>query len=434
MTILQMSVQAGLMVIAAVLLRVLALGKVPKRAFLVLWGLVIARMLLPFSVPSRWSVLNLARPQRAEATASGAAGIPFLPMPEAAAGRPSAVPSSPLLAVWLLGMFLLLVVFLCMIIRSYRRLRFAIPFENEAVRDWISAHRLRRPLFILQSDEVEIPLAVGLVRPRIIFPAAMKRERSEKICFILAHEYFHIRRLDMLWKLLALTAVCVHWFNPLGWVMLALLNRDLEITCDEMVINYFGGEVAVKKAYAYSLIEMEEKKRGNALVYNAFGKSATEERVKMIVSSKKAPVWAVILTVVLVMASVLTLATAAVRPTEAGRTDVGEEGLLSVYGRVTGIFGRGVIEVETLDVQTEGDRITDWRVSTQQFSLGYNSTSVTDADGNALPRSSLTDVNAGVHPNTVTVWYDPDNPGEDAPGLIKATVVRVESVKSTCPN
>ncbi len=82
-------------------------------------------------------------------------------------------------------------------------------------------------------------------------------------------------------------------------------------------------------------------------------------------------------------------------------------------------------------LQTEGDRITDWRVSTQQFSLGYNSTSVTDADGNALPRSSLTDVNAGVHPNTVTVWYDPDNPGEDAPGLIKATVVRVESVKSS---
>ena len=80
----------------------------------------------------------------------------------------------------------------------------------------------------------------------MIFQAAMKLDRSEKIQFIVAHEYFHIRCLGMLWKLLALNAVCVHWFNPLGWFMLALLNRDLEITCDGMVINEFGGGTCCK--------------------------------------------------------------------------------------------------------------------------------------------------------------------------------------------
>lgn len=433
MTVLQMSVQAGLMVIIAGLLRVLALDKAPKRAFLVLWGLVIARMLLPFSVPSKWSVLNLARGKRETAIASGMAGIPFLQLPEAASGEPPAVSVPPLRAVWLFGMFLLSAVFVWMIVRSYRKFRFAVPFEHEAVRDWRSAHRLRRPCLILQSDQVEIPLAIGLIRPRIIFPAAMKLDPPEKIRFILAHEFFHIRRLDMLWKLLALAAVCVHWFNPLGWVMLVLLNRDLEITCDEMVITKFGGGAAVKKAYAYSLIEMEERKRGNVLAYNAFGKNATKERVEMIVRSKKAPVWAVILTIVLVTASVLTLATAAVQE---DKTDIGKEGLASVHGRIGMVCGRDVIEVETLDVlQSEGDRITDWRVSSQLFRLGYYSTSVTDANGNPLSRSSLTDVethmNTGVRPNIVTVWYDPDNLGEEAPGLIKAVAVCVESVKST---
>lgn len=413
------------MVMIACLARVFALSKAPKRSFLVLWGLVIARMLLPFSIPSRWSVLNLARCKRNEGIASSAAGIQYLP-PKADVGTPPAISISPLRTVWLLGALLMLAAFAFAVIRSYRKLRFAVPLENETVSDWLSERRLCRPLLILQSDQVEIPIAVGLIRPRIIFPAAMKLDQPEKVRFILTHEYFHIRRLDMLWKLLAITAVCVHWFNPLGWVMLALLNRDLEITCDEMVIRHFGGGAAVKKAYAYSLIEMEEKKRGNALVYNAFGKNATEERVKMIVSSKKTPVWAVILTAVLITVSVLTLATAAVRPAETDKTDVWKEGLLSVYGRVTGVYGRDVIEVQTLDVQTEGERITDWRVSTQLFSLGYNSTSVTDADGNALSRSALTDVETGVHPNTVTVWYDPDNPGEDAPGLIKAAAVRVE--------
>lgn len=216
MNVLQMSVQAGLMVIIAGLLRVLALDKAPKRAFLVLWGLVIARMLLPFSVPSKWSVLNLARGKRETAIASGMAGIPFLPLPEAAAGEPPAVSVPPLRAVWLFGMFLLSAVFVWMIVRSYRKFRFAVPFEHEAVSDWMSAHRLRRPFLILRSDQVEIPLAIGLIRPRMIFPASMKLDQPEKIRFILAHEFFHIRRLDMLWKLLALAAVCVHWFNPLS--------------------------------------------------------------------------------------------------------------------------------------------------------------------------------------------------------------------------
>ena len=83
-------------------------------------------------------------------------------------------------------------------------------------------------------------------------------------------------------------------------------------------------------------------------------------------------------------------------------------------------------------LQTEGDRITDWRVLSQIFRIDHH-TSVTDANGNPLSRRSLTDVeahmNTGVRPNAVTVWYDPDNLGEEAPRLIKAAAVRVESMR-----
>lgn len=37
--------------------------------------------------------------------------------------------------------------------------------------------------------------------------------------FVLEHEFVHIRRLDTAAKLLLITAVCVHWFNPAVWAM-----------------------------------------------------------------------------------------------------------------------------------------------------------------------------------------------------------------------
>ena len=87
-----------------------------------------------------------------------------------------------------------------------------------------------------------------------------KDERS--LQFVLQHEYVHIRRYDAAWKLAAVLAVCMHWFNPAAWLMYVLLSRDMELSCDEGVVRKLGGESS--GAYALTLIEMEEKKSGLA--------------------------------------------------------------------------------------------------------------------------------------------------------------------------
>ena len=69
--------------------------------------------------------------------------------------------------------------------------------------------------------------------------------------YVLEHEYVHIRRLDMLTKLIMIAAVCIHWFNPLVWVMYILFNRDLELSCDETVVRRFGMDI--KSVYATAL-------------------------------------------------------------------------------------------------------------------------------------------------------------------------------------
>ena len=54
--------------------------------------------------------------------------------------------------------------------------------------------------------------------------------------------------------------LCVHWFNPLVWVMYILANRDIELSCDEAVVRLFGENA--KTDYAQALISMEETRSG----------------------------------------------------------------------------------------------------------------------------------------------------------------------------
>ena len=58
--------------------------------------------------------------------------------------------------------------------------------------------------------------------------------------YVLEHEFVHIQRFYTVFKLLLIASVCVHWFNPLVWVMYVLANRDIELSCDETVVCRFG--------------------------------------------------------------------------------------------------------------------------------------------------------------------------------------------------
>lgn len=306
MGILQMSVQAGLLIAAILLIRAVALYRLPKTSFLVLWGVVLARMLLPVSISSRWSVYSLFG--RVVHT-SAPAGRAVIVLRDAAqvqgqlgntAEHAAGFPVSPLLAVWLGGMAVLVLVFTVSFLKNYRKFRFSIPVEpNLVIEEWASGHR---PLRILRSDRVTTPVTLGILRPRVILPKGMDTGDRRLMRYVLTHEYIHIRRLDALWKLLAVCAVCVHWFNPLAWVMLFFLNRDLEISCDEVVLRQLGGNE--RAAYAQSLLDVAGRGREVSLIHSCFSRNATEEtkeRIIAIMKYKKASVLSMILAAVTIV-------------------------------------------------------------------------------------------------------------------------------------
>ncbi len=72
------------------------------------------------------------------------------------------------------------------------------------------------------------------LRPVILLPEDMERGNETTLTYILTHEYIHVRRFGQRGKAGIAAVLCVHWFNPLAWVMYVLANRDLELSCDEL--------------------------------------------------------------------------------------------------------------------------------------------------------------------------------------------------------
>ncbi|MDE6923719.1 MAG: M56 family metallopeptidase [Acetatifactor sp.] len=112
-------------------------------------------------------------------------------------------------------------VFLTLYLNCLRRFRTALPVEDPEVEQWLGRNRLLRRVRVCRSDRISSPLTYGLVRPVILLSGFPGRE-GQKLKYILQHEMVHIRRFDGIWKLAMTAALCLHWFNPLVWVMYIL--------------------------------------------------------------------------------------------------------------------------------------------------------------------------------------------------------------------
>lgn len=309
MSLLQMSFLGTVIILLIVVLRAVLINRLPKKTFLILWWIALIRLLVPFSIKSVTSIYSLLQSIYSDINpVSTAQTTTFLPihgnMPEIANGLSEAMVQrtesiSILSVIWLAGLLLCFGFFAVSYIKCYREFRFSLPVENDILEAWKEKHPLKRSLSIRQTETIAAPLSYGVIRPVILMPKNTEWKNIYQLRYVLEHEYVHIRRLDMLTKLIMIAAVCIHWFNPLVWVMYILFNRDLELSCDETVVRRFGMDI--KSVYATALISMEEKKSGLTPLCNSFSKNAIEERIRAIMKIKKTSKFAVIISAVLVI-------------------------------------------------------------------------------------------------------------------------------------
>ena len=108
----------------------------------------------------------------------------------------------------------------------------------------------------LASPKARTPFAIGILRPVIILPAEMLDADQETISVCIRHELIHIKNRDLIYRLLALVAVCVHWFNPICHRFRKELIVVSEICCDHEVLRTI--QRPRRKLYYHALISIAE--------------------------------------------------------------------------------------------------------------------------------------------------------------------------------
>lgn len=315
MTVLDMSLSAAILILAIVIIRALLLHRLPKKTFLVLWGVALCRLLVPFEVSSRFSIYSAMAMLKNRFYEADLSLAEVLITPDRAVAENSVISSgttsasiSPVLIIWLIGLVACALFFLVTHLRCRKEYKTALPVDNEFVKIWQQKHSMWRNIHIRQSDRISAPLTYGIFRPVVLLPKQIDWTDKVRLRYILTHEFVHIRRFDTLTKLVMATALCVHWFNPLVWVMYILGNRDIEISCDETVVRTIGGDI--RSSYALTLIGLEETKGHSvSLLVNFFSKNAVIERITAIMKIKKYTIPAIIVAIFLVVGVTVAFAT-----------------------------------------------------------------------------------------------------------------------------
>ena len=286
--LLQMNMVAAILIVAIVTVRVLVLYKLPKKTFLFLWGVVAVRLLLPFRIPLPFNFFPDNRALSGGTIADileviYVGGVPAQIQEPVEQATPMIFPFE---AVWLAGVCAVAGFFFVSYLRFHREAGAALPCDDKFVQRWLSEYPVRRMVNVRQTDRISSPLTYGILRPVILLPKTTDWQNEDMLRCILTHELVHIRHFDTLVKLVFAAAVCIHWFNPLVWVMYVFVNRDIELVCDEAATDELGQED--KKIYLNVLLAIEENRTSIAIpIASHFGKNSTKERISAIMRRRK---------------------------------------------------------------------------------------------------------------------------------------------------
>lgn len=287
--IVQMSATAAFVIVFILFIR-LFLKKVPAIYSYLLWFMVLFRLLCPVFIQSHLSVIpnlflqeqtavrEIQNPQETGLLMENdfeffqANNTDSVPKMEAvdysrtipAAGGWKMAAAGWISYIWLAGAGCLFFVSIVQFLRLRKNVRCGVrKLENISI-----------------CETIETPFVLGLFHPRIYIPIALQNNS-----YVLQHEMVHIKRKDHLVKILFWFAVMIHWFNPLVWAAFALMNNDMEMSCDESVVKHYQKDMRLN--YALELLTITvERQHG---LFPGFREGNISKRIKNLLIDKKIP-------------------------------------------------------------------------------------------------------------------------------------------------
>ena len=329
-TILKASFTAGIAVLAVILLRA-AMKRLPKRWSYMLWAVVFFRCLCPFSAETAVSIFNLIPTESAGSQVSVTESVydpqencvteyyhgnvlissddPIYKdysgnasfnrtvtdaVTSTASAESPISPGTVVFIIWATGVMVMIWYAVISYTMLMQKVRAAV----------------KMPDGVYETDMISTAFTAGFFAPKIYLPCGLS-ENDRRL--IIAHEKVHIRRLDHIWKPLAFAGLAVHWFNPLIWAAFALMSRDMELSCDEAVLEELGWEE--KEDYSEALLKVSMKKSRLTAVPTAFAETGVKDRVRNVLEYKKPGIVGTVLAAVLVVSSCAVLGTNAANET-----------------------------------------------------------------------------------------------------------------------
>lgn len=259
--------------VGLIILSLQKIKKIPRFAIYLMWGIPLVRFWIPLGVANKYSLLSLIS-QFTTKTVLVDNKLSDISMTNFVMGASSYFPieyKTNLLetvfrvasVIWIIGMTIAIIISFLLYFFTKSEIRFAVNIKDN----------------IYKSDRITSPAVYGIIHPKIIIPSEIA---NGEIDYIIMHESVHIRRKDNLLRVIAVTTVCLHWFNPLSWIFLKCFFEDMELSCDAKVLKNLNKNQT--KDYANAILACASRK---TFFVAAFGGVKTRVRIENILSYRK---------------------------------------------------------------------------------------------------------------------------------------------------
>lgn len=323
-------VSSTMLILMIVILRFLLKGKISLRLQYALWAIVLARLLIPFSIgevvisvgnwiehlsqkeemhayyeflQSELPTMSYQQAYEEVADRYESQGIDIEniseeeiaeniddEIKEVMTGRWTLVDIMKM--IWLIGGIVVGTWFFFSNFCFYRKLlkgRKLFLIENVSIRPFMKrgfmAGSNERCIYV--CDGLDTPCLFGLWHPAIYVPSGIV-ENETMFRHVIVHETTHVLHRDYIWGYLRALCLIIHWYNPFVWYAAYLSKLDAELACDEATIERLGE--TERAAYGLTLMDLTCERRPEMLLTATTMTSSgklIKERITMIVKKPK---------------------------------------------------------------------------------------------------------------------------------------------------
>lgn len=141
-----------------------------------------------------------------------------------------------------------------------------------------------RPVPLLISDRVHVPMAVGFFQPAVLLPAQLEQLSAEELLAIMVHERAHIAAGDPWVALLLRILGVAGWFHPAVWIASFYSAVSAEGAADEWVLAS-----GVRPSTYATLLGLRTWSPPGRMAMGLAGRGTLRQRLQWITSAIAAP-------------------------------------------------------------------------------------------------------------------------------------------------